>query len=132
MEQQKLVVSPGGNSFTWEPTGKLIGQLNREKIYKKGDKIAQLVAEKTNPVSFHLVSELDATDRGVGGFGSTDAPKQKVEVKETVVKEPLPVSTPQSPEAKAVFGDIAERYMKLGGVPIKKRYSDEVKQRESQ
>lgn len=131
MEQRKVDISPGGTSFTWEPTGKLLGQVNREKIYKKGDKIAQLVAEKTNPISFHLVSELDATDRGVGGFGSTDAPK-KVEVRETVVKEPLSVATPHAPEAKTVFGDIAERYAKLGGVPIKKRYSDEVKERESQ
>lgn len=37
----------------------------------KGDRIAQLVLEciKTPPVE--VVDDLDATDRGAGGFGST-------------------------------------------------------------
>ena len=41
------------------------------KIYKKGDKIAQLVVRKTEDAEFMIVDELDASDRGGGGFGST-------------------------------------------------------------
>lgn len=43
-------------------------------IYKKGDKIAQLVIRKTEKADFKWVDELENTDR-VGGFGSTDAKK---------------------------------------------------------
>lgn len=45
---------------------------NMEKIYKKGDKIAQLVFEPTINVEFEIVNELSNTQRGTGGFGSTD------------------------------------------------------------
>jgi dUTP pyrophosphatase len=40
---------------------------------KRGDRIAQLILERivTPPVA--LVDDLDATDRGAGGFGSTGA-----------------------------------------------------------
>lgn len=41
------------------------------KMYKKGDKIGQLVVRKTEQAYFDLVDELDITDRSVGGFGST-------------------------------------------------------------
>ena len=38
---------------------------------KKGDRIAQLVIQKFEPVTFEEVDELSDTDRGEGGFGST-------------------------------------------------------------
>lgn len=38
---------------------------------KKGDRIAQLVVERTVQVTPVQVDELDATERGEGGFGST-------------------------------------------------------------
>jgi dUTPase len=41
------------------------------KIYCKGDKIAQLVIRKTEKMDFKFVDELDATERNLGGFGST-------------------------------------------------------------
>ncbi len=41
------------------------------KIYKKGDKIAQLVFEKTISFEMQEVNSLDDTDRGSGGFGSS-------------------------------------------------------------
>jgi len=50
----------------------LFGYINRDKIYKKGDKIAQLVFEPTIQVEFELVDDLTQTQRGAGGFGSTD------------------------------------------------------------
>ena len=41
------------------------------KRYSKGDKIAQLVIRKTEKAEFVLVDELDDSERGEGGFGST-------------------------------------------------------------
>lgn len=49
----------------------LRGQINMDKIYKKGDKIGQLVSEVTNHVDWVVVADLTATVRGTGGFGST-------------------------------------------------------------
>jgi dUTPase len=45
-------------------------ELNEEKIYKIGDKIGQLVFQKTIETKFEYVSELMPSDRS-GGFGST-------------------------------------------------------------
>ena len=36
-----------------------------------GDRIAQLMIEKVEQFEWELVDELDETDRGIGGFGST-------------------------------------------------------------
>jgi len=41
------------------------------KIYKKGDKIVQLVIKKDYIFDIIEVDELDETERGVGNFGST-------------------------------------------------------------
>jgi hypothetical protein len=38
---------------------------------KRGDRIAQLILEKISMVDAVEVTELEETDRGVGGFGST-------------------------------------------------------------
>ncbi|MEX0916951.1 MAG: dUTP diphosphatase [Candidatus Paceibacterota bacterium] len=39
--------------------------------FSKGDKIAQMLIQKVEHVSFKEVDELDETERGEGGFGST-------------------------------------------------------------
>lgn len=44
----------------------------KAKIYGKGDKIAQIVLKKLESVVLTEVQELDQTDRGLGGFGSSD------------------------------------------------------------
>lgn len=49
----------------------MYGSPNKNKIYKKGDKIAQIAAFELNPIEFIEVNELDKTNRGHGGFGST-------------------------------------------------------------
>jgi len=41
-------------------------------IYKVGDRVAQLVIEKVLDVNFRVVTKLDDTSRGTGGFGSSD------------------------------------------------------------
>lgn len=45
--------------------------INKEKIYKKGDKIAQLVWTVHNKLYVEFTNQLPLSDRGYGGFGST-------------------------------------------------------------
>lgn len=52
-----------GNSFLCE--------VDMAKIYKKGDKIAQLVFSETLTPELKLVENFDSTNRKEGGFGST-------------------------------------------------------------
>lgn len=54
-----------------QPTGKILGKPNLDKIYKKGDRIIQLKICETIDAKFELVENLESTDRGSGGFGST-------------------------------------------------------------
>lgn len=39
--------------------------------YKEGDRVAQLVLERIYTPPVEEVDDLDATERGAGGFGST-------------------------------------------------------------
>jgi|SRR5882724_1496316 len=47
-------------------------KINQDKIYQKGDFIAQLVAGIVIPTEFEFVEKLSETKRGSGGFGSTN------------------------------------------------------------
>ena len=69
---------------------------------------------------YEFVSELDQTNRGSGGFGSTD--------KRLCVTQPVPIGqkTGQLPPG----GYIEELYKQAGGVPIKRAYSEEVRERD--
>ena len=68
-------------------------------IYKDGDRFAQLVIVKLPEVEgFVEAEELSETERGVGGFGSTDEqPKQ--ENKENEIKDSADKATDNSNEA---------------------------------
>lgn len=44
---------------------------DEEKIINNGERIAQLVVMPFLPIDFLEVNELDETERGAGGFGST-------------------------------------------------------------
>ena len=92
----------------YKPLGLMAG-INWGKVYRKGDKIAQLIAEETNPINFVFVSELTATARGEGGHGSTGQQAQT--------------------EAE-IPGGLADIYNKAGGIPVRKRYIDQVRERE--
>lgn len=83
--------------------------VNPEKIYKNGDKIAQLVIEPTVNVEWEFVDDLTKTARGEGGFGSTDN------------KTPPVIAPPKI--------TLTEIYSKSGGIPVKEKYSDEIKKR---
>jgi len=50
------------------PSGMKVSSIMK---YNAGDRIAQLVIRKTEKATFELVEELNKTDRGEGGFGST-------------------------------------------------------------
>jgi len=39
--------------------------------YHIGDRVAQIYFEQVTPISFEVVSELEQSERGEGGFGST-------------------------------------------------------------
>lgn len=39
--------------------------------YKVGDRVGQMYIEEVIPIEFRLIEELDKTERGIGGFGST-------------------------------------------------------------
>jgi dUTP pyrophosphatase len=92
----------------YKPTS-LLGGINWTNVYRKGDKIAQLVAEKTNPINFVFTAELTITARGEGGHGSTGQ-------KANTTLEP--------------YNGLADLYNKAGGIPTQKRYIDRVKERE--
>lgn len=49
----------------------LINHGNKDFIYKKGDRIAQLVFSKVIKAKFEGHEEINSTKRGTGGFGHT-------------------------------------------------------------
>lgn len=105
----------GGHSDGNNITKTVFSKVNENKIYKKGDTIAQLVFEPTVMVDFELVDDLTKTKRGEGGFGSTD--KTKIQPKQEV--------------SRIISGkSLADMYNEAGGVPVKERYSEQIKKRE--
>ena len=67
----KYIAQPEDLIFN-KNTGRLYIDVNRGRIYKKGDKIAQLVPMKQlDDVQFTVVDKIGETKRGAGGFGST-------------------------------------------------------------
>ena len=107
--------------YIWQPedykirTDNLIeGTVNPLKLYYKGDKICQLKVTKVENVEFILVNELDLTNRGEGGFGSTD--------------------TKLTEQTKQQMRNIADLYEKISGniQNPNKKYVDSIKERERQ
>ena len=99
--------------FQVGPSGSIEGVVNDNKIYKKGDKICQLKVTKVENVEFSLVTELDITPRGDGGFGSTDA--KKSEKAETASK--------QMSSMEAIYKNLGNN------LASPKKYSELVKER---
>jgi len=123
MEYQKVALSDGGDNYTYTSTGKLLGTPNMEKVYKKGDKIAQLVLEQTVMAEWELVEDLSITQRGAGGFGSTDKKEGKPLV-EVFAEEQKKFESKQNQDGP----DILKTYLKSGGVPTQLPYSERMKQ----
>ena len=109
--------------YIWQPedyrirTDNLLeGYVNSTKLYNKGDKVCQLKVTKVENVEFVLVDELDSTNRGEGGFGSTDTKstentKQQIKnIADLYEMNNNNVVTPQ----KKYIDAIKEREQKLG------------------
>jgi dUTP pyrophosphatase len=114
--------------YVWQPedyivrtiggSGNVYGKLNIDKIYKKGDKIAQLVFEPTVQVEFETVDDLSQTRRGSGGFGSTDVKSSPV----GTTRETIPISNREG---------IITKIQPLPGIKPKKDETTENKHYES-
>ena len=92
----------------------IVGKPNVEKLYNKGDKVCQLKVTKVENVEFVLVDELDSTNRGESGFGSTD--------------------TKSTEQSKQTIKNITDLYEKISGniTTPSKKYVDSIKERERQ
>ena len=109
--------------YIWQPedyrirTDNLLdGNINTDKIYKKGDKICQLKVTRVENIEFILVNELDSTTRGEGGFGSTDVKKG--------VRADI---------AQAQMNRMEDMYNNLAGGNVSpKKYSQLIKERDNQ
>jgi len=106
--------------YIWQPEDyrsvnyMLEGKPNIDKIYNKGDKVCQLKITKVENVEFILVDELDSTNRGDGGFGSTDVKKGD-----------------SAEAAQAQMSKIESLYNSAGGVPTpNKKYTQLINERE--
>lgn len=71
------IKSSHGNTLDYR--GEIIVALHNDDLINKrhveeGDRIAQLVIQPCMPVILQQVDELPGTERGAGGFGSTDKP----------------------------------------------------------
>jgi dUTPase len=105
--------------YIWQPedykirTDNLLeGYVNFTKLYNKGDKVCQLKVTKVENVEFVLVDELDSTNRGDGGFGSTDVKKKDnvmTESKKSTTIEELYANSNKSETPKKYSQLIAER-----------------------
>jgi dUTPase len=105
--------------YIWQPEDSRIrtdnlleGYVNFTKLYNKGDKVCQLKVTKVENVEFVLVDELDSTNRGEGGFGSTD--------------------TKSTENTKQQIKNITDLYEMNNNnvVPPQKKYIDAIKERE--
>jgi len=93
------------------------------KIYKKGDKIAQLVIEPTVTADWELVNDLTQTQRGTGGFGSTD--KTGKPLTEMFAEEQKKFEARKNEPQDSILN----KYNQVGGIPTQLPYSERMKQR---
>lgn len=117
---------PTEESFDTVPTGHFVGKVNFDKIYKKGDKIGQLVAEVKNDIDWVVVADLSKTIRGAGGFGSREE-KAKSTVEKTHTQE-------QVKDHKTSTSPLLDIFLQ-SGVDVPKptvAYETAVKEREKQ
>jgi dUTP pyrophosphatase len=49
----------------------MINLSEEPQTIQSGDRIAQMVFQQVEKINWQLVEQIDATDRGAGGFGST-------------------------------------------------------------
>ena len=59
------------SDYRWELMVILFNTSKEDFAVKKGERIAQAIIKEILQADFAVVEELDSTERGVGGFGST-------------------------------------------------------------
>lgn len=67
----KYIFQPSDLRIRMEHGETITVEVDKDKIYKKGDKICQMIPMVQNNIVFEVVDELDNTVRGDGGFGSS-------------------------------------------------------------
>jgi dUTPase len=124
--------------YSWQPEdlkipqevnmsiGQIVGEVNYDKIYKKGDVVCQILCESTTGIEWVFVDELNQTVRGEGGFGSTSP----IEITEKTLGY-NPNAVPIIDRMKKLPG-IVDKYKEAGGIPVKLSYSEEIKKREQE
>ena len=70
--QYRFRALPNGIEVHKNKYDTLIGLSYPEFPYKEGDRIGQVYLEEVIPIEFEEVEELTSSERGEGGFGSTD------------------------------------------------------------
>jgi len=104
----------------------LINLGQTDKSILPGDKIAQIIFENYTSANILEVPELPTTKRGEGGFGSTDTTTTSKVSSQNYQEQSPAVQTFVDGVETSTISDL---YLKSGGVSVKKRYSDEVKER---
>ena len=61
-----------GKAVTGKKASGIVTSIDPQRIYHKGDKIGQLVPCLHNDMNLEIVDQLSSSNRGAGGFGSTD------------------------------------------------------------
>ena len=60
-----------GKSMAGKNAKGIVSSINPQRVYQKGDKIAQLIPCLHNDLSIEYVNKISSSERGEGGFGST-------------------------------------------------------------
>lgn len=60
-----------GKSFRGKLSKGIVSSINGQRIYHKGERIAQLIPIRHNDLNLQFVDNLSETERGNSGFGST-------------------------------------------------------------
>ena len=86
----RMGIAVGGGVIDADYTGEIKVILRNhgkaDCLYKAGDRIAQLIVEKIANTDAMEVDDLETTERGTKGFGSSDiSPKRSIQVNEEKV-----------------------------------------------
>ena len=60
-----------GKSMAGKNAKGIVSSINPQRVYQKGDKIAQLIPCLHSDLSIEYVNKISSSERGEGGFGST-------------------------------------------------------------
>lgn len=60
-----------GKSMAGKNAKGIVSSINPQRVYQKGDKIAQLIPCSHNDLNIEYVNKISSSERGEGGFGST-------------------------------------------------------------